>query len=140
MKRSCKLKIESSVIFGEHVLTIGLLSHLNVGNWIPAFFQIGDLRNGVFGSGIDQGNRNHGRQSARVTAGVEEVESYLLAGGWTKIRGSVPRVDRGTNGSRLILFRRMPNQVIEFTVRRRRSKKELADGIAHPVSFVRRSV
>ena len=38
MERSCKLKIERSVIFREHVLTVRLFSHLDIGNRVTAFF------------------------------------------------------------------------------------------------------
>ena len=88
MERSREVKIERCVIFGQHVLTVRFFSHLDVRDWIATFFEICNLRCGIFRSGVNQSNRNHGGQSAGVAAGVEEVESNLFPRGWTKVGGA----------------------------------------------------
>ena len=53
MERICRLQIQGSIIFGEHVLTIGLLTHLHIGDRVIALLQVGDFGDRVFGRPIN---------------------------------------------------------------------------------------
>ena len=79
MDGSGPLQIRAPVIFGQHVLAIWLLAHLDIRNGIAAFQKVCNLRSGVFRCPIEHRDRNHGGEITRIAAGVEEIEPDLIA-------------------------------------------------------------
>ena len=61
MNRPGPLDVESSVVFGEHVLAIRLFAHLDPTDGIATLFNVGNLRR-------------------RVTVGVESLLAATAAG------------------------------------------------------------
>ena len=68
-----ELQVECGVIFGQHVLAIGLLAHLHVGNGIAMLFQISHLRRRVFGRAVEHGDGNHGGKIVGDATGEEQI-------------------------------------------------------------------
>jgi hypothetical protein len=56
------LKIESAVIFRQHIFAVWLLTHLYPSERIAALLDIRDLVGGVLRRSIQQGHRQHGRE------------------------------------------------------------------------------
>ena len=139
MQRFGPLQVECSVIFWKHVLAIGFLAHLDKRNRIAARFHIRDLVRGILWRTIDQRNRYHGGQTARVAAGVKKIESHLIFL-VVDIRRLMPRIDRRAVGRGLIRIRRMPDEVIEFSIRRSCSQINFANRITAAVPAIRRAV
>ena len=96
MNRGCPLQIQRGVIFGKHVLAIGFFAHLDVGDRIASFLQIGNLRRCIVGSVVQHRDRHHGGKSARYTAGEEEIESHS-APAWSIPGPTADATDRPTN-------------------------------------------
>ncbi len=95
VNRGGELYVQRAVIFRQHVLSVGLFAHLDIGDWIMPLVQIGDFVRSVFGRGVEHGDRNHRRQTAGDAAIEEEIESHLIAAGLVEIGGGVSR-DRPT--------------------------------------------
>src|ERR1700686_5656673 len=104
MERARPLHIESGVILGQHVLAVGLFTHLDVGDWIVAVLQVSNLGDSVVGSVVQKRDRNHGGQSAGDAAGKEEVKSHLGLPRRAEIGSLMPRIDRRAISSRLFLI------------------------------------
>src|ERR1700678_3761401 len=104
MECSGPLYVQSGVIFGEHVLAVGLLAHFHVGDRIMTAFDVSNLGDGVLRIVVKKCDWDHGRQSARNTAREEQVEAYLSLARRTEIGSLVPRIDGGAVGGGLLLI------------------------------------
>ena len=135
----CKLKVERRVVFRLHVLAVWLFAHLDVGNRIAAFLQIRHLRCCIVGRAVEQRDGNHGRKIVGDAAGEEEIKPRLVAV-LVDVGGRVPRVDRGTERSGLVLIGTVLHQVDQIAVRRQGSNVHFTNGIAHRATRVLRIV
>src|SRR5215469_2761571 len=140
VQRIGELHVEGGVVFGQHVLAVGLFAHLHIRNWIVAFLEIGEFGDSVFGRAVDEGDRNHGGNAAGDSAGVEAVESELSLALGGEIGRCVPRVDGRTVGGGLFLVRDVPDEVVEMAVGRGRAEVDFVDGVADAVARVGGSV
>ncbi len=136
MNRRRPLQVQRGVILRQHVLPIGFLAHLNVGDRISALLQIRNLRRRVVGSVVQHRDRNHRRQAARYAAGEEQIESHLRLLGRSQIGWLMPRIDGRTIRRRLLLIRRVAQDVVKRAILRAGAKIKFANGIAHAVSRV----
>ena len=73
------LDVERAVVFWESVLSVGFFTHLDSGNGVAAFFDIGDLRGGIVGCAVEHGDGNHRGKVVGESAGEENVEAAVLA-------------------------------------------------------------
>lgn len=101
MNRRGPLQVQSTIVFRQHVLAVGLFSHFYVRDRISSLFQVCDLCRRVFRRTVEHRDRNHCRKIACNAAGVKEIESRLIAGFHVvgrnqQIRRLVPRINRGT--------------------------------------------
>ena len=77
MHRSGELNIQSGIIFRQHVMAIGLLSHFDIGNGIFAALQILHFRSCIFRRVVDERDRNDCGQPTSKSARVEKIETHL---------------------------------------------------------------
>src|ERR1700730_2223764 len=107
-----ELEIEFGVIFGQAMLAVGLLAHLDVGNWIAAFFDVRDFSGGIFRVVVKHGDGNHGGQAAGNAAGEEKIEAYLVSA--IVDNGSrMPRIDGGADSVGLRALGGVMDHVVE---------------------------
>src|ERR1700674_4076231 len=116
MERARPLHIESGVILGQHVLAVGLFTHLDVGDWIVAVLQVSNLGDSVIGSVVQKRDRNHGGQSAGDAAGKEKVKSHLGLARGAEVRRLMPRIDGRAIGSRLLLIGGVAQSIVKGVV------------------------
>ena len=60
--RGGELEVQRAVIFGQHVLAVGLFAHLDPRDRIFALVEIGDFVGRIFRRGIEHRDRDHGRE------------------------------------------------------------------------------
>ena len=120
MNRGGELQIQSSVVLRKHVLAVGFLAHLDIGDGIAASFD--DTRfapphlrawNTERATGIDR------RQTARHAAGIKQIETDLVTAGLGHIGFGMPWVDRGADRRRLLAVGNMVQNVVKFAVSER---------------------
>ena len=115
MQGRCPLEVERRVIFGQHVLPVGLFAHFHIGNWIATLTEIGDFCSTVFRSSVQHGNRNHCRQMIGVAAREEKIEAGL-----DRIRVQVsfgvPRIDGRNQNGGLIFTGHVFDEIDELSV------------------------
>src|SRR5713226_7868781 len=131
-----KLQVEGAVVFGQHLLTIGFFSHLDIGNGIATLFYVGDLGCRIFRCAVQHGDRNHGGQVVGDAAGVEEIHAGLIARIDSQIGSGVPGIDRRGMNHRLTSVRLVLDQVYKFTVRGGSPSVEFANGVSHGAARV----
>src|SRR5262249_52301540 len=105
-------------------------------NGVATFLQVSELRRRIFWRRVDKSDRDHRGQATRVTAGVKEIETDLFSRRRSHVGRGMPRINRRRNRRGLILFGRVPYQIVEFAVGRSRSEIKLAEGVAHTVPLV----
>ena len=136
MDRRCPLDVESRIILRQHVLAVGLLANLNIGDRVAALLQIGDFGRGVFWCLVEQRDGNHGRLPPRYSAGEKQIKSHLRLRGRTNIGRLMPGIHRRTVGRCLFLIGRVPDHVVKRAVFSAGSEIELADGVAHAIARI----
>src|SRR5579864_2029707 len=98
MQRSRELQVKYRVVFGQHVLAIGLLSHFDIRNEIATLLEVAHLRGSVLRSAVQHCDWNNRGQATSDSAGEEQVEAWLVArfhaiGCNIEIRRFMPRID-----------------------------------------------
>ncbi len=151
VNRRRPLQIKRGVIFGQHVLPVGLFSHFHVANGIAALFNVGDFSGGIFRRAIEQRDRNHGGKIIRDAAGEENIETavFIFSSIVNDITGCVPGVDGGSDVRRLIIvcvaaidggFRILgrQNKIPRLAIRALADAADLnlLDGVTHTVANV----
>src|SRR5438477_2650650 len=79
VQRLRPLQVQRPVVFRKHILSICFLAYFDKRNWISTRFQILNLIGGILRSAVDQRNRYHRAQAARVAAGVKKIKPHLIS-------------------------------------------------------------
>ena len=115
MQGRCPLEVERRVIFGQHVLPVGLFAHFHIRNWIATLSEIGKFEGAVIRSPIQHGNRNHCRQMIGVPACEEKIQAGLHRIR-VQISFGVPRIDGRNQSGGLIFAGNVFDEVDELSV------------------------
>src|SRR3984893_17978139 len=132
------LEVKRAVILRQGVFSVRLFAHFHVRDGIAAFFEVSNLRDGIFRIVIKHSHWDHGGKAARDSASVEKVEAYLITPVIDEgvlvpgIHGRADSVALGAVGG-------VADNVVKATVRRERSDVELANGITEAVAAISRT-
>src|SRR5205085_1641654 len=106
------------------------------GDGTDAFFDVGNLRGGIFGSAVEHGDGNHRGQIVGDTAGEEEIEAgVLIVAAIADVFCRMPGIDGGASiGCRA--FRGISWRRRESAASIDAAELDLLDGIADAVATV----
>src|SRR5438105_10429329 len=80
------------------MFAVGLFAHFDIADGIAAFFDVGNLRGGIFGSAVEHGDGNHRGQIVGDTAGEEEIEAgVLIVAAIADVFCRMPGIDGGAS-------------------------------------------